>query len=156
MAREYPELPVVAVGVVLLDGDRVLLVQRARPPGAGRWTVPGGAVAVGETLREAAARELLEETGVACALGPVVEVLERVVRDESGRPRWHYVIIDFLGTHPVGRLSPSSDAACARFVPVAELADYETTDGLAPVIDRARELLDGKTPPPYEPPPATD
>jgi len=143
MPRRHPEAPVVAVGVLLLDGDRVLLVQRARPPQVGRWTVPGGGVELGETLEEAALRELAEETGLGCTLGPVVEVLDRVLHDGDGRVEYHYVILDFLGTAPTGTLAPASDCADARWVPLSELARYETTDGLAPVIERARALRDG-------------
>jgi ADP-ribose pyrophosphatase YjhB (NUDIX family) len=149
MPRRYPEAPVVAVGVLLLDGDRVLLVQRARPPQVGRWTVPGGGVEVGETLEEAALRELAEETGLGCTLGPVVEVLDRVVRDGAGRVEYHYVILDFLGTAPTGTLQAGSDCAAARWVGVDELAGLETTDGLAPVIARARQLRDGAAAGPY-------
>lgn len=143
MSRRYPERPVVAVGVLVLDGDRVLLVQRGRPPQAGRWTVPGGGVEVGETLEEAALRELAEETGLGCTLGPIVEVLDRVVRDGEGRVEYHYVILDFLGTAPTGRLGAASDCADARWVPLAELDRYETTDGLVPVIRRAQAMRDG-------------
>jgi ADP-ribose pyrophosphatase YjhB (NUDIX family) len=143
MPRRYPESPVVAVGVLLLDGDRVLLVQRGRPPQVGRWTVPGGGVEVGETLEEAALRELGEETGLGCTLGPVVEVLDRVVRDGDGRIEYHYVILDFVGSAPTGTLRAGSDCADARWVPVAEIDRWETTDGLAPVIRRAQAMRDG-------------
>ena len=131
----------VAVGVLVVDGDRVLLVQRGRPPQVGRWTVPGGGVEVGETLEEAALRELAEETGLGCTLGPVVEVLDRVVRDEAGRVEYHYVILDFVGTAPTGTLQAASDCADARWVPIAELDAWETTDGLVPVVRRAHEML---------------
>jgi 8-oxo-dGTP diphosphatase len=149
MPRRYPEQPIVAVGVLLLDGDRVLLVQRARPPQVGRWTVPGGGVELGETLEEAALRELGEETGLQCTLGPVVEVLDRVVRDATGRVEFHYVILDFLGTAPTGSLRAASDCADARWVEVARLGEYETTDGLEPVIRRALAMRDGGEPGPY-------
>lgn len=148
MGREYPELPVVAVGVVLLDGDRVLLVRRGRPPQAGRWTVPGGGVGLGESLRAAALRELEEETGLRARLGPLVEIVERVtpgVEPAPGagpaRPRFHYVIIDYLATDPEGELRAADDADEARWVPVAELESWDTTEGLGPVITRARALL---------------
>ncbi len=156
MGREFPDRPVVAVGVVLLDGDRVLLVRRARPPGVGKWTVPGGGVDAGETMRAAAARELREETGLAAELGPIVEVLERIVRAPDGRAQFHYVIVDFLGTAPRGQLHAASDASEARFVPLAELPGYVTTDGLAPVIERARRIRDGEPLPPYEPEPVAE
>jgi len=144
VGREYPERPVLGVGVVLLDGDRVLLVRRGRPPSEGKWSVPGGAVEAGETLREAAARELREETGLEARIGPIVEVVERVVRDEAGGCRYHFVIVDLLATEPRGPLAAASDAADARFVPVDEVALLDTTEGLAPVIARARELRDGE------------
>ena len=142
MPRRYPEAPVVAVGVLLLDGDRVLLVQRGRPPQVGRWTVPGGGVELGESLEEAALRELREETGLACTLGPVVEVLDRVVRDDGGRVEYHYVILDFFGSAPSGTLAAASDCADARWFPIADLASIQTTDGLAPVVQRARAMRD--------------
>lgn len=143
MPRRYPERPVVAVGVLLLDGDRVLLIQRGQPPQVGRWTVPGGGVELGETLEEAALRELQEETGLRCRLGPVVEVLDRTVRDEAGLVEFHYVILDFLGSDPVGTLCAASDCTAARWVAIDELKEYDTTDGLEPVIRRAQAMRDG-------------
>jgi 8-oxo-dGTP diphosphatase len=143
MSSQYPERPVVAVGVLLLDGERVLLVQRATPPSVGRWTVPGGKVELGETLEEAAARELREETGLDCTLGPVVEVLDRVLRDAAGRVEFHYVILDLVGTAPRGTLTAGSDCADARWVPFDELSRYDLTDGLAKVIARALSQAPG-------------
>lgn len=141
MSREYPTTPIVGVAVVVLDGESVLLVRRSRPPAEGQWSVPGGVLEVGETIAEAARRELQEETGLDCAIGPIVEVVERIIPDEAGRLRFHYVIIDILGTNPTGTLAAASDAAEARFVPLSELAQMDLTAGLIPVIERARRLM---------------
>jgi mutator protein MutT len=143
-----PTRPIVAVGVLLLDGDRVLLVKRAKPPAVGRWTVPGGKVELGETLEEAALRELREETGLAATLGPVVEILDRVLRDDDGGISYHYVILDFLGTAPTGTLAAASDSADARWVAFDELERYPLTDGLRAVIDRARVMAVSSAPGP--------
>jgi ADP-ribose pyrophosphatase YjhB (NUDIX family) len=140
--------PTVAVGVLLLDGDRVLLVQRGKPPAVGRWTVPGGKVELGETLEEAALRELHEETGMRATLGPVVEILDRVVRDERDAISYHYVILDFLGTAPVGEPRAASDALDARWVEFDELDRYPLTDGLRAVIERARAMQQSAAPGP--------
>ena len=137
------ERPVVAVGVLLLDGERLLLIQRARPPAPGKWSIPGGKVELGESLEQAALRELREETGLHCTLGPIVEVLDRIVRGSDGAVEFHYVILDFLGSAPTGTLAAASDCLDARFVPVADLGQYELTDGLEEVVARARTLRDG-------------
>jgi ADP-ribose pyrophosphatase len=134
----------VAVGVILLDGDRVLLVKRAHPPAAGRWSVPGGRVELGESLEEAAARELREETGLAATLGPAVVLLDRVVRDAAGQVAWHYAIVDFLGTDPVGTPRAASDALDARFVPLDELGALDTTHGLLAAVTHAGAVRDGR------------
>jgi mutator protein MutT len=133
------ERPIVAVGIILLDDDdRLLLIQRARPPAAGKWSVPGGKVELGESLEEAALRELREETGLQCTLGPIVEVLDRVVRGANGDIEFHYVILDFVGSAPTGALQASSDCLDARFVALTDLRKYELTDGLEEVVARAR------------------
>lgn len=131
--------PVVAVGaIVLAADDRILLVRRGRPPGVGLWTVPGGKLEPGERLADAVVREVLEETAVAVTCGPLVEVIERVI---PGDPGWHYVILDYLAT-PLGDVvvRAGDDVTDARWVSEAELAELPLTDGLLPVLARARQM----------------
>lgn len=140
MSRRYPAHPLIGVAVVLLDGDRVLLVERGEPPAVGQWTVPGGLLEVGETIAEGALRELREETGLTATLGPIVDVVERILRDAEGRVEYHYVIVDLLAKSPEGTLTSGSDSRQARWVKVNELDQLPTTEGLAAVIKRGQDL----------------
>jgi 8-oxo-dGTP diphosphatase len=130
--------PVVAVAAIVFDPEgRVLLVERAKPPGVGEWSVPGGRLEDTETLAQAVAREVREETGLVVEVGPLSCVVERMGDD------FHYVILDYLAHvigGPDGRFTPvaGSDAAAARFVPSDELSKLPLTEGLLVVLERAR------------------
>ena len=115
MKREYPESPLVGVGAIIVQDGRVLLVRRGQPPLLGEWSLPGGVLECGETLRQAAAREALEETGLTVEADELLGVYERVNRDEPGRVRYHYVLIDFLCRPAGGELKAGSDAADVRW-----------------------------------------
>jgi ADP-ribose pyrophosphatase YjhB (NUDIX family) len=121
MKREYPESPLVGVGAVIVKESRVLLIQRGTPPLLGEWSLPGGVLECGETLREAVAREVREETGLAVEPGEMLGVYERVIRDDEGRVRYHYVLIDFLCRAAGGDLKAGSDAADVRWFTLDEL-----------------------------------
>ncbi|MGD8473496.1 MAG: NUDIX hydrolase [Anaerolineae bacterium] len=138
MKREYPDAPIVAVGAVILDGDRILLIRRDLEPARGRWTFPGGAVELGESLEEAVRREAFEETGLRVAVGEVATVIDRVERDGDGHVRYHYVIVDYFARAVGGTLQPASDVSDARWVGLEELDSLEMTEK-AGVL--ARELL---------------
>jgi 8-oxo-dGTP diphosphatase len=141
--------PEVAVGGIAFDErGRVLLVQRGRPPAAGLWTVPGGRVEPGETLAAACRREVHEETGLEVTVGALVEVVERFVRDQAGALRHHFVIHDYLVEVTGGSLAPASDARDARWCEPADLERLPLTEGLLPVIDRARDTARGRAPRP--------
>ena len=138
--RSFPLQPSVGVGAVILDGDRVLLVKRGHAPLKGEWSLPGGMVELGETLEAALAREVLEETGLEVAVGPLVEVFDRVERSPDGRVSYHFVIIDYACRVRAGQIQHGSDAEDARWVPVAELAAYRVTEKATTVIRKALEL----------------
>jgi 8-oxo-dGTP diphosphatase len=124
MRREYPERPIVAVGAAVCRKGRVLIVQRGRAPSEGVWTVPGGAVELGETMRQAAAREVKEECGIEVEVGEVVGILDHVVRDEQGRIRYHYAIVDFAARHTSGELCPNAELLGAVWITPAEFDAY--------------------------------
>ncbi len=128
-SREYPRFPLVGVGALIAEGNRVVLVQRGKHPGKGQWSIPGGLVNVGETLREAVVREVSEETGLLVEPGELVELLERIFRDDQGRVRYHYVLADFICSVKGGELIAGSDASQARWVDRDDLH----TLGVAPV-----------------------
>ncbi len=134
--REFPDAPRVGVGAVILDGERVLLARRGRAPSAGKWSIPGGLVHLGERLEEAAVREVQEETGLHVRLLGLCGVIDRVVRDGDA-VRYHYVIIDYVAESVGGRLEAGTDAAEVRWVAVGDLGQYDCTEGLADMILRA-------------------
>ena len=138
--RRYPDRPVVSVGAVVVDGDRVLLIKRGQEPLKGRWSLPGGVVEMGETLEAALVREVREETGLDIRVGPVIEALDRISRDGTGQVEFHYVIIDYL-SHPIGgSLVSGTDADDARWVERADLPGYDLTAKVAEVVARAFAL----------------
>lgn len=122
MKREYPEVPFIGVGAVLIQDGRVLLIRRGQPPLLGEWSLPGGVLECGETLREAVIREAREETGLVVETGEMLGVYERVIRAENGRVRYHYVLIDFLCRPASGDMKAGSDAAEVRWFAPEELA----------------------------------
>lgn len=119
--REYPQAPIVGVGAVVIDGDHVLLIRRGQEPMKGQWSLPGGALEVGETLLDGVRREVLEETGLEVEPVALIEVLDRIVRDEDGRVQFHYVLVDYLCRVTGGELCCATDAVDARWAPRDEL-----------------------------------
>jgi 8-oxo-dGTP diphosphatase len=135
--RTYPERPIVGVGAVVLDGDRVLLVKRANEPLKGEWSLPGGAVDVGETLEDAIRREVREETSLDVEVGPVVDVLDRIRYDPDGRVKFHYVLVDFLCRPTGGEIRRGSDAEEVVWAIRSDLGRYGVADAALSVIDKA-------------------
>ena len=138
--RVFPSQPVLSVGAVIVDGERVLLIKRGQPPMMGRWSFPGGVVELGEALEEAVAREAREETGLAVGVGPVVHVLDRVERAADGRVEYHYVIVDYLCRVSGGALACGSDAEEARWVDAAGLEALQPAEAVRAVAHKALAL----------------
>ena len=127
LQREYPLSPLVGVGAVIVQEGRVLLVQRGREPMKGRWMIPGGLIEIGEMLHEAVVRETREETGLEVEPIELVELLDRIHREE-GRVRYHYVIADYLCRVVGGTLAAADDAAAVRWV---ERSEWNSHSALA-------------------------
>jgi len=121
MKREYPDAPLVGVGAIIIENERVALVKRGHAPLLGKWSIPGGVLEVGETLRDAAAREAREETGLVVEVGDLLGIYDRVLRDEQDRVRYHYVLIDFLCRRVEGELRADGDADEVRWFAREEL-----------------------------------
>ncbi|MCC6161908.1 MAG: NUDIX hydrolase [Acidobacteria bacterium] len=139
--RLYPSRPIVGVGGVIVDGDRVVLIKRKYEPLALRWSIPGGTLEVGESLEDGVARELREETGLAVQVGAVIEVFDRILHDEDGRVKYHFVLVDYLCVPVSGTLMPGDDVSDAEWAHFDALAPYGLTAKASSVIARARTML---------------
>ncbi len=136
MTGEYPDTPVVAVGAIVVRDGRVLLVRRGQPPSEGLWAIPGGCVELGETLQEAAEREIREETGLTiCARDPVY-TFDVIRRTEAGRIRFHYVIVDLMADYVKGDLQPGDDAREARWVAPGELGELPVNQTTLEILEK--------------------
>lgn len=138
--RRYPKRPILGVGAIVLRDDCVLLVERGREPLKGYWSLPGGVVETGERLEEAIRREVREETGLEVETCGVVEVFERIMRDDAGVAEYHYVLVDYLCHVTGGVLEACDDASCVEWAPRAALNGYKITEGTIPVIEKAFRL----------------
>lgn len=141
MKRDYPDRPLVGVGAVIVHQGRAVIVQRSTEPLKGEWSIPGGALELGETLRQAAAREAREETGLIVEAGEVLEVFDAIHRDADGRIRYHYVLIDFLCRLVGGELCCGGDAAQARWIGREDLPAQPLADTARRVIAKAFERI---------------
>ena len=135
--KDYPARPRVAVGAIVFKDDKILLVQRAQPPSQDVWAIPGGSVEIGESLQEAAEREILEETGVTIRAGEPVFTFDYIECDDAGRVRFHYVIVDLSAVYISGEPCGGDDATDARWVSSGAIAKLE-------VSPMTRRLLNDK------------
>ncbi len=137
MNREYPDRPIVGVGAVVVQDGRVLLVRRGNEPLRNQWSIPGGVLEIGETLRAGAAREALEETGLVVEPGPVLDAVDSIFRDAGGRPQYHYVLVDLLCRVVSGALQAGTDVSEAQWFSENELATISIAEPAAGILRKA-------------------
>jgi 8-oxo-dGTP diphosphatase len=140
--RRYPTRPLVGVGAVIFTSEgRVVLVKRKQEPLAGQWSLPGGMLELGESLEAGLAREMLEETGLHVDVGQVVEVFDRILFDDDGRVRYHFVLVDYLCSVRGGTLASGSDVADVALADPEDLAEYRLAAKARDVIEKAWKLV---------------
>ena len=133
-SREYPSRPLVGVGVLVKMKDKVLLVKRRYEPDKGLWALPGGLINLGETARNAAIREVYEETGIKISINRLIDVTDKIVLDENGKIRFHFVIIDYEGVPEGGAIRVSHEVEDVGWFGEDELKRMELSE-------TTRELL---------------
>lgn len=141
MQREYPDRPIVGVSVLVLNERKILLVRRGHEPRKGQWSLPGGTVELGETVREAAMREIREECNIEIEVASIFDVLDRIFRDAEGRVQYHFVLVTLLAHYKSGELRAASDIDAAAWADVNRLEEYELPSDQMKVIFRLDRAL---------------
>jgi 8-oxo-dGTP diphosphatase len=134
--RRYPRYPLLGVGALIFDGDRILLAERGKEPLKGWWSLPGGLVETGERLRDAICREVLEETGLVVEPLDALEIFERIMRDAAGAAEYHYVLVDYHCRIVGGQPAPGDDVSRIEWVRMGDLGRYRITEGTVEVIEK--------------------
>lgn len=135
--RRYPKRPVLGVGALIFDRDRILMAQRGKEPLKGMWSLPGGALETGETLAQAVCREVREETGLEVEAVGLFEIFERIMRDADGHPEYHYVLADYVCRITGGNLCAGDDVCRVEWVKRRDLGKLDITEGTLAVIEKA-------------------
>jgi 8-oxo-dGTP diphosphatase len=143
LKREYPTQPIAGVGAVIVQDEKLVLIRRGVEPDKGKWSIPGGGVELGETVRDTAVREAKEECGLDIELvgDTPMDALDKMVPDEKGRLRYHYILLQFLARPKGGTLKPTSDATEARWVPLEEVEKYDLTNSLRLFFKKHRKEM---------------
>ncbi|MEM4705916.1 MAG: NUDIX hydrolase [Candidatus Methanomethylicaceae archaeon] len=135
--RVYPDRPIVGAGILTIENGKVLLIKRGNEPNKGLWSIPGGMVKLGESPEEAAIREFKEETGLDAIIENLLGVFNVVIKDEYGKIKYHYIVIDYLGKVIGGTLKPGSDVIDAKWFNIEEINKINTSITVSKAIDLA-------------------
>ena len=141
MRREYPSQPVVGIGAVIVQDEKILLIKRGSEPGRGKWSIPGGVVELGETLEKAVVREVKEETNLDVEVVRLIDAVDNILGDSHGKLRFHFVILDYLTKLKGGTLQPSSDVLDTKWVRMDEAEDYDLTKTFRAFLRRNKAEL---------------
>ena len=142
MKRLYPKQPIIGVGAVIIKDGKILLEKRKNEPGKGKWSVPGGLVELGESVEQTVMREVKEETGLEVEKPEHIDVVDNIIRDESGRVKYHFVIIDYFMKLKGGTLKAASDAEELKWVPLSDVEKYDLTKTFREFFQRNRQNLE--------------
>jgi len=141
LGRLYPDRPIVGIGAIIMRDGKILLEKRKNDPGKGKWSVPGGVVELGENVTQTVIREVKEETGLDVAEPEHIDVVDQITRDEGGRIKYHFVIIDYLVKLKGGMLKAASDADELEWVSLSEVEKYDLTGTFRAFFERNKNLL---------------
>ena len=143
MGREYPSNPIVGVGAVIVQDGRLLIVKRGVEPGKDKWSIPGGAVDLGEEIRDAVVREAKEESGLDIQIieERPMDAVDSIFIDSEGHFKYHYILLQFLSYPKGGTLKPSSDVLDAKWVPLDEVEKYDLTKSFRAFFKKHRNEL---------------
>lgn len=144
MTRLYPDRPIVGIGAVVWRDGSILLVRRANPPRQGQWSLPGGAQELGETVFEAARREVREETGIEVDIQGLIDVVDSVERDDDSRVRYHFTLVDVLATWIAGDPLAAGDASEAAWFPIETLDDLGLAQDTRRIIDQGLGMISAR------------
>lgn len=136
LKREYPKRPIVGVGMLIKDCDRIVLVKRINEPGKGLWSIPRGLLELGERIHDGVKRETLEETGLEVEIDGLIDVVDNIIRDKDNKVRFHYMLVDFFGHSIGGSLRAATDVSDARWVSIEEINRFQITNTLKRLLSK--------------------
>lgn len=134
--REYHDHPLIGAGILAIENGKVLLIKRGNEPNKGLWSIPGGLVKLGESPEEAAIREFKEETGLNAIIEKLLGIFNIVIKDNEGKIKYHYIVVDYLGKVIGGELKPGSDVLDAKWFDINELKNIQTSSTVIKAIEK--------------------